>query len=100
MFEGNTFLGATGIPILKIARVKTRLAVWLPDPLTVAAWIVRLLIICSVTSFLGGGLRMLRVCWNEQGPLRDRGWASRGSASFPLQSSSCEGRRPQGACSR
>ena len=52
MFEGKTFFGATGMPILKIARVRTRLAVWLPDPLTVAAWIVRSLIICSVTSFL------------------------------------------------
>src|SRR4030081_3884705 len=51
MLEGKTFLGATGIPILKIARVNTRLAVWLPDPLTVAAWMVRSLIICSVTSF-------------------------------------------------
>ncbi|MEA2628837.1 MAG: H+-translocating transhydrogenase subunit alpha, partial [Chloroflexota bacterium] len=29
----------------------TRLAVWLPEPLTVAAWMVRSLIICSVTSF-------------------------------------------------
>ena len=54
MFDGNTFFGATGIPIRKIARVKMRLAVWLPEPLTVAAWMVRSLVICSVTSFLAG----------------------------------------------
>ena len=30
---------------LKIARVRTRFAVWLPDPLTVAAWMVRSLVI-------------------------------------------------------
>src|SRR5437660_4162127 len=48
MLEGKTFLGATGIPILKIARVSTRFAVWLPDPLTVAAWIVRSLMMGSV----------------------------------------------------
>ena len=73
MLEGKTFLGATGIPILKIARVSTRLAVWLPDPLTVAAWMVKSLIICSVNSFLVGGLEMLRACWTEQGQISDRG---------------------------
>src|SRR5438093_5247230 len=41
MLEGKTFLGATGMPMEKIARVSTRLAVWLPEPLTVAAWMVR-----------------------------------------------------------
>src|SRR6266567_3817878 len=51
MLEGKTFLGATGIPIWKIALVKTRFAVWLPEPLTVAAWMVRSLTIGSVTSF-------------------------------------------------
>src|SRR5712692_4142715 len=40
MLEGKMFLGATGMPIEKIARVRTRLAVWEPEPLTVAAWIV------------------------------------------------------------
>ena len=35
---GNTFLGATGMPMEKMARVRTMLADWLPDPLTVAAW--------------------------------------------------------------
>jgi len=53
MLEGKTFLGATGIPMWKIARVRTRLAVWLPEPLTVAAWIVRSLMFWSVTSVLG-----------------------------------------------
>jgi hypothetical protein len=47
MFEGKTFLGATGTPIEKIARVSTRLADWLPDPLTVAARMVRSLTIWS-----------------------------------------------------
>src|SRR4029077_6993724 len=82
MLEGKTFLGATGMPILKIARVKTRLAVWLPEPLTVAAWIVRSLIICSVNSSLGRRItdftRLL------------------GRTSIRLESSICEGRRPQG----
>src|SRR6266545_6589710 len=50
MLEGKTFLGATGIPMWKIARVKTRFAVWLPEPLKVAAWMVRSLTMGSVTS--------------------------------------------------
>jgi hypothetical protein len=37
MFEGKRFFGATGIPIANTARVSTRLADWLPDPLTVEA---------------------------------------------------------------
>src|SRR3977135_2205357 len=41
MLLGKTFLGATGIPIEKMARVSTMLADWLPEPLTVAAWKVR-----------------------------------------------------------
>ena len=56
MLEGNTFLGATGMPIWKMARVKIRFAVWLPEPLTVAAWMVRSLMIWLVTSVLGRGL--------------------------------------------
>jgi hypothetical protein len=36
MFDGNMFLPETGTPIWKIDRSSTRLAVWLPDPLTVA----------------------------------------------------------------
>src|SRR2546429_9743310 len=49
MFEGKTFFGATGMPMWKIALVRTRLAVWLPEPFTVAAWMVRSLTIDSVT---------------------------------------------------
>src|SRR5215469_10295861 len=45
MFDGNTFFGATGMPIEKIARVSTRLADWLPEPFTVAAWNVRSLMV-------------------------------------------------------
>ncbi len=38
MFDGNMFLPDTGTPIWKIDRSRTRFAVWLPDPLTVATW--------------------------------------------------------------
>ncbi len=38
MFEGNKFFPLTGMPIWKIARSRTLLAVWLPEPLTVATW--------------------------------------------------------------
>jgi hypothetical protein len=38
MFDGNMFLPDTGMPIWKIDRSSTRLAVWLPEPLTVATW--------------------------------------------------------------
>src|SRR4030081_1445118 len=48
MLDGKTFFGATGMPIWNMALVKTRLAVWLPEPLTVAAWMVRSLMICCV----------------------------------------------------
>src|SRR4051794_41925351 len=41
MFDGNMFLPETGTPIWKIDRSSTRLAVWLPDPLTVASWILK-----------------------------------------------------------
>src|SRR5690348_15305912 len=37
MFEGKIFLPLTGMPILKRARSRQVLAVWLPEPLTVAA---------------------------------------------------------------
>ena len=36
MLEGNMFLPETGMPIWKMARIRTVLAVWLPEPLTVA----------------------------------------------------------------
>ena len=41
MFEGNMFLPETGIPIWKIARIRTELAVWLPEPFTVATWMLK-----------------------------------------------------------
>ena len=41
MFEGNIFLPETGMPIWKMDRISTELAVWLPDPLTVATWTLK-----------------------------------------------------------
>src|SRR5262245_966723 len=41
MFDGNMFLPDTGTPIWKIDRRRTRFAVWLPDPLTVATWMAK-----------------------------------------------------------
>jgi hypothetical protein len=41
MFDGNRFLPDTGMPIWKIDRKRTRFAVWLPDPLTVATWMLK-----------------------------------------------------------
>src|SRR5580765_206245 len=41
MFDGNRFLPLTGIPIWKRARSRTLFAVWLPDPLTVATWMLK-----------------------------------------------------------
>src|SRR5579884_1454396 len=48
IFEGKTFFGATGMPMRKIALVSTRLADWLPDPLTVAARMVRSLAVFTL----------------------------------------------------
>jgi hypothetical protein len=36
MFDGNMFLPLTGIPMLKIDRIKMRFADWLPVPFDVA----------------------------------------------------------------
>src|SRR5215204_2057443 len=41
MFEGKRFLPDTGMPIWKMDRRSTRLAVWLPDPFTVATWMLK-----------------------------------------------------------
>src|SRR3954451_9500913 len=41
MFEGKRFLPDTGMPIWKMDRRSTRLAVWLPEPLTVATWMLK-----------------------------------------------------------
>src|SRR5215510_4809670 len=48
MFDGNMFLPDTGTPIWKIDRRRTRFAVWLPDPLTVATWMAKSLTMRSV----------------------------------------------------
>jgi hypothetical protein len=49
MFEGKTFLPLHGIPIACSARSRTKLADWLPDPLTVPTRIAR-----SLTEARGG----------------------------------------------
>ena len=41
MFDGNMFLPETGMPIWKMDRSRTRFAVWLPEPLTVATWMLK-----------------------------------------------------------
>jgi hypothetical protein len=49
MFDGNMFFPETGTPIWKIDRISTLLAVWLPDPFTVAIWMLKSL----TTEWLG-----------------------------------------------
>ena len=44
MFDGNIFFPETGMPIWKMERIRTVLAVWLPDPFTVATWMLKSLI--------------------------------------------------------
>ena len=41
MFEGNMFLPETGTPERRMDRSRTMLAVWLPEPLTVATWMLK-----------------------------------------------------------
>src|SRR5579871_1314831 len=41
MFDGNMFFPETGTPIWKMARIKTLFAVWLPEPLMVATWMLK-----------------------------------------------------------
>src|ERR1041384_3035332 len=53
MFDGNMFLPDTGTPIWKIDRSSTMLAVWLPDPLTVATWMAKSLTMRSVRDLVG-----------------------------------------------
>src|SRR4029079_1414687 len=40
MLDGKRFLPDTGMPIWKSDRMRIRLAVWLPEPLTVATWML------------------------------------------------------------
>ena len=51
MFDGNMFLPETGMPIWKMERIRTVLAVWLPDPFTVATWMLK-----SLTTLCPGSL--------------------------------------------
>src|SRR3954449_11681272 len=53
MFDGNMFLPDTGMPIWKSERSRTRLAVWLPEPLTVATWMLKSLMIRRFTGCAG-----------------------------------------------
>ena len=41
MLDGKRFLPETGTPIWKIDLSRTMLAVWLPEPLTVATWMLK-----------------------------------------------------------
>src|SRR3954470_18164935 len=41
MFDGNMFLPEAGTPERSIDRSRTMLAVWLPEPLTVAIWMLK-----------------------------------------------------------
>src|ERR687889_590823 len=56
IFDGNRFLPETGIPIWKMERSRTRFAVWLPDPLTVATWMLKSLTMRDDPAFAAG-------CW-------------------------------------
>src|SRR5512132_3273732 len=47
MFDGNMFLPDTGTPIWKIERIRTLLDDCDPEPLTVATWMVRSLVVGS-----------------------------------------------------
>src|SRR5438093_8388536 len=56
MFEGKRFLPLTGMPIWKMARSSTVFAVWLPEPLTVATWMLKSLTRGFTTSLPGNRL--------------------------------------------
>src|SRR5512133_1856887 len=57
MFEGKRFLPLTKTPIWKMARSRTVLAVWEPDPLTVATWMDESLILVFAPPAGGGAAR-------------------------------------------
>ena len=56
MFDGNMFLPETGTPISRIDRSSTMFAVWLPEPLTVATWMLKSL---TTRWLLGSGVLFL-----------------------------------------
>ena len=41
MLDGNMFLPDAGIPMRSSERSRTRFAVWLPEPLAVATWMLK-----------------------------------------------------------
>ena len=63
MLDGKIFLPETGMPIWKIERSSTVLAVWLPEPLTVATWILMSLRILLDFAFapLGAGVSIVAI---------------------------------------
>src|SRR5688572_9628731 len=67
ILDGNMFLPDTGTPIWKIERSSTRLAVWLPEPLTVATWMLKSLTRRGVaaTSPAAGGLGGITLILNS-----------------------------------
>src|SRR6187402_3194977 len=72
MFDGKRFLPETGTPIWKIERRSTRLAVWLPDPLTVATWMLKSLMTgarwdASAVAALGT-VELIRPSCNDEEP--------------------------------
>src|SRR5579863_10388041 len=80
MFEGKTFLGATGMPSRAMALVRTRFEDWLPEPLTVAT-------------------RMVKSLTLRAGMLRDYSWRAGGLRSVPQERRGDAGsrsRRPPG----
>ena len=62
MFDGNRFLPDTGTPIWKIERIRTRFAVWLPEPLTVATWMLKSL---TMRPVVGAGAWSVRAVSSE-----------------------------------
>src|SRR5262245_4430926 len=68
MFEGNRFLPLTGIPIWKMARSRMVLAVWLPEPLTVATVMLKSLTTGFTAAFRCSGVELAH---GEAGRLAD-----------------------------
>src|SRR5829696_6367142 len=62
MFDGNMFFPLTGIPMLKIDRIRMRLADWLPVPLEVATVMVTSLTagwVCAAARLAGSCVAMV-----------------------------------------
>src|SRR3984957_20851961 len=87
IFDGNTFLGATGIPRREMALVNTRLDDWLPEPLTVATRIVKsftertgITMVLSVVT-----VRPSPACRRPSGQMDSAPWGRRHQPPSPLQ---------------